>query len=300
MDEFSILIGMNSHIPRSSLLRVLPAALLAFNLSAQDDDIIQLSPFVVDASQQRGYLAQTAISGTALNTPLRDIPITIRVITEDFMNDTFARDLQSAVAYVPGVTPSGETREEGIFNIRGFRVNRSKRNGLTALYAQDMTNVARVEVVKGPNSILFGETSPGGIINYVTRRPMPERFQSIDLSIGSFGYFRGQVESTGPLWRGERGSKLLYRIDASYQRQDGWRDFEDGERYFISPMIEWFPYPETAISLQFEWIDRDERQLANHHLYSTQLAPHGWRHRRQKEGRQHSAFSIFASNPTML
>lgn len=233
------------------------------------DEVFELSPFVVEAGSQRGYLAQTAVSGTALNTALKDIPISLRVVTEDFMNDTFAIDLAAAVAFVPGVTSTGETREEGSFNIRGFRVNRAKRDGLTALYAQDMTNVSRVEVVKGPNSILYGETSPGGIINYVTKRPMTQSFQRLDLSVGSYGFFRSQLETTGPIWKGESGAMLLYRLDASYQQQDGWRDFEDGDRTFIAPMIEWRPFPTTTVSVQYEWISRDERQRASHHLYST-------------------------------
>lgn len=256
----------------TSLLSPLFLALTAPALSAQggggDDDFFELSPFVVSADDQRGYLALTAVSATLLNTPLRDIPLSIRVVTEDFMSDTFSKDLAAAVRFVPGVTPDGETREEGSFNIRGFRVNRAKRDRLTSLYGQDMTNVARVEVVKGPNSILYGETSPGGVINYVTKRPLQERFQRIDLSVGSYGFFRGQIETTGPIWKGESGAMLLYRIDASYQESDGWRAFTDETRKVIAPMIEWRPFANTSLSLQYEWIDREGRQVPGHHIYS--------------------------------
>lgn len=235
-----------------------------------DRDYYELSPFIVTSADQRGYLAQTAVSATLLNTPLRDIPLSLRVVTEDFMNDTFAKDFAAAVQYVPGVTPDGETREEGSFNIRGFRVTRAKRDRLTSLYGQDMTNVARVEVVKGPNSILYGETSPGGVINYVTKRPLPERFQRIDVSVGSYGYLRGQIETTGPLWTGESGAMVLYRIDASYQESDGWRAYKDEARKVIAPMIEWRPFANTTLSLQYEWIDKDGRQVDGHHIYSTE------------------------------
>lgn len=234
-----------------------------------DEPVYELSPFEVSAADQEGYLAQTAVSGTALNTPLRDIPISLRVITEDFMDDTFVTDLESAVEYAAGVTQDGETREGGTFNIRGFRVVRAKRDGLTSLYSQDMTNVSRVEVVKGPNSILYGETVPGGIINYVTKQPMEQRFQRLDVSIGSYGYFRGQLESTGPLMEVDGRPVLLYRLDASYEEEDGWRDYKDGDKAFISPMLEWRPFAHTAIQVQYEYTDKNGRQVDGHHLFSS-------------------------------
>ena len=234
-----------------------------------EEPIYELSPFEVSSEDQKGYLAQTAVSGTALNTPLREIPVSLRVITEDFMDDTYATDLESAVAYAAGVTQDGETREGGTFNIRGFRVTRAKRDGLTSLYSQDMTNVARVEVVKGPNSILYGETVPGGIINYITKKPLQEPFQRLDLSIGSYGFRRAQLETTGPLLKEEGRPILLYRIDASYEEEDGWRDFKDGDKTFVSPMVEWRPFAGTRLSLQYEYIDKNGRQVDGHHLYSS-------------------------------
>lgn len=243
--------------------------LFLFGQVDDNEPVYELSPFEVSAADQSGYLAQTAVSGTALNTPLREIPITLRVITEDFMDDTFSTDLESAVAYAAGVTQDGETREGGTFNIRGFRVIRAKRDGLTSLYSQDMTNVSRVEVVKGPNSILYGETVPGGIINYITKKPMEEPFHRIDLSAGNHGYRRAQLESTAPLIERDGRPVLLYRIDASYEEEDGWRKYKDGDKTFVSPLIEWRPFERTSVSFQYEYTDKNGRQVDGHHLYSS-------------------------------
>jgi iron complex outermembrane receptor protein len=269
--------------------------LIPLPILAQEDPgnepIYELSPFEVSSADQSGYLAQTSVSGTALNTPLRDIPISLRVITEDFMDDTFATDLESAVAYAAGVTQDGETREGGSFNIRGFRVVRAKRDGLTSLYSQDMTNVSRVEVVKGPNSILYGETVPGGIINYITKKPMNEPFHRIDLSIGSYGYRRAQVETTGPLIRADGRPVLLYRLDVSYEEEDGWRKYKDGDKTFISPMVEWRPFPRTSLSFQYEFTNKNGRQVDGHYLYSSK-AKEEWENS-DEALKAASAFSFF-------
>ncbi|MCD8481318.1 MAG: TonB-dependent receptor [Verrucomicrobia bacterium] len=209
---------------------------------------------------------KNALSATKFNTPLRDIPISLQVLTTAFMTDTFSKDLESAMEFAAAVNDSidsGGTRETGIFSIRGFRIDRVKRDGVVAYYGQDMTNVERVEVMKGPASLLYGQTEPGGIINYVPKRPFEEPRYGFKLSAGNHGFYRAEMEATGPLIKNESGfTRLLYRLDASYEEQDGWKASAAHRRKFISPVVEWRLFPRTSITFQYE--HHDHRRVTQH------------------------------------
>lgn len=230
-------------------------------LAAQttDDEIIDLSPFVVTQEDDGSYLAKNAISATKFDVPLRDIPLSVQVMTESFLDDTFSLDLESSMEYAAAVNVSQSnagTRESGMFSVRGFRAANVKRNGIAAYYAQDLTNVARVEVIKGPSSLLYGEAQPGGVINYVTKKPLQEFRNAVEFSVGSDGFVRGSFESTGPLLETKDGDpRLLYRLDASYQEQDGWTRAYWTEKSFFSPVLEYRFWKGARLTVQYEYMD---------------------------------------------
>lgn len=242
-------------------LSICAAALAPVAASAQTDDdpIIELSPFVVTEEDDGSYLAKNAISATKFDVPLREIPLSVQVMTEAFLDDTFSLDLEGSMEYAAAVNVSQSnagTRESGIFSVRGFRAANVKRNGIAAYYAQDLTNVARVEVIKGPSSLLYGEAQPGGIINYVTKAPMQEFRHATELSFGSDGFARALFESTGPLLKSADGKPtLLYRVDASYLEDDGWTRAYWRQKAFISPMLEFRFWKNARITVQYEHMD---------------------------------------------
>ncbi|MGC9452080.1 MAG: TonB-dependent siderophore receptor [Oceanipulchritudo sp.] len=261
------------HIPETRG-RVVTLALLlmvlSWPLSAQEggDAVYELSPFEVTAADDNSYLAKNAVSATKFDTALKDIPISLQVMTESFMDDTFSTDLEAAMEYAAAVndaTDQGGTRETGVFSIRGFRIDRVKRDGVISYYGQDMTNIARVEVMKGPASLLYGQTEPGGIINYVPKRPFDEPRYSIKLSAGSYGFYRGEVEATGPILKNKDGfANLVYRLDASYEEEDGWKFSDTTEKKFISPVLEWRFTPRAKLTFQYE--KHDQFRITQHGL----------------------------------
>lgn len=257
-----ITMSMKSKPLKHLVLVCLSAYILtAGSLAAQESEgeIIELSPFVVTQEDDGSYLAKNAISATKFDVPLRDIPLSVQVMTESFLDDTFSLDLESSMEYAAAVNVSQSnagTRETGLFSVRGFRAANVKRNGVAAYYAQDLTNVARVEVIKGPASLLYGEAQPGGIINYVTKTPLQEFRHSVELSAGSDGFVRGQLESTGPLLESRDGKpRLLYRLDASYLEEDGWTRSYWREKSFISPVLEYRFWKNAKLTLQYEYMD---------------------------------------------
>lgn len=221
--------------------------------AADEDQVFHLSPFEVSTETNRGYQAGNAISAYRVNTPIKDIPFNIQIMTQEFIEDTQSVSLEDVLQYAAGVTKQQSETEEGRFNIRGLQAGFPKRNGYRRYYAMDMTNVERVEVVKGPLSAIFGEAQPGGIINYITKKPVSDPRYHAKVTYGSYDFMRAQFGLTGPL---NESKSLLYRIDASYLDRGGFRDFEYEERTFIAPVLQWNPTARTVVRVDFEYLHK--------------------------------------------
>jgi iron complex outermembrane receptor protein len=218
------------------------------------EPVFELSPFEVTTSSDRGYISSNAVSAYRINLPIQDVPLQIKVVTKEFLEDVKAINLEEALGYTVGVARDVQEIENGRFTIRGLQAAFPKRNGFRRYISMDMTNVERVEVVKGPASALFGEAQPGGIINYITKKPLTEPRTDMTLTYGSYDYRRILLETTGPL---NKDKTLLYRLDASYLDRNDYRDFSYEQRTVIAPLIEWRPGKSTSIKIDFEYTDRD-------------------------------------------
>lgn len=218
-----------------------------------EEDVFELQAFEVTTDAESGYVASNVMSAYRINATIKEIPFNIQVVTEEFLADQAAVNLDDAIQYSAGVSLGGTSLQElDVYNIRGLRAARPKRNGYRRYYLSDMTNVQRVEVVKGPASALFGEAQPGGIINYITKRPQAEPETEVTLRYGSWDERRIGIGKTGPLFKDRKD--LLYRIDMSYQVGNGYRDYADEERAVVAPVLQWQVSPKTRVILDVEWI----------------------------------------------
>jgi iron complex outermembrane recepter protein len=253
---------------QSSLLALPLLFLTATGVNAQataDSDVFIMDPFVV-SSNAVGYQVRNSLSGTKFDIQVREVPINITSLTQEFLEDTYSLNLESALQFTAGVTrgASVTAEEGGGFYIRGLRSLRSKRNGIVQLYTQDMTNVQRVEVVKGPMSLLYGQTEPGGIINYQTMKALDEFRTDVRLTVGNYDHYRAQLNHTGPIFKGrdDTSQRLLYRFDASYSRDDGFRENMEDRRRFTSALLEYKPFANTTVELQWDFLKQDSYNLA--------------------------------------
>jgi len=241
---------------------------LPFSLSAQDVDeenTFVLDPFVV-STETEGYQARNSLSATKFRIEVKEVPIAVTSLTRDFLEDTYAEDLEGALRFSAGVTEGVDisAEEGGSFYIRGLRTLRSKRNGVVHLYTQDMTNVARVELVKGPMSVLYGQIEPGGIVNYLTLDALPEFRTDLTLRVGNYDHYRVQLNHTGPIFKGDEDGRgeLLYRFDTSYKKDGGWRDNTEDERKFYSGLLQFKPFSKTTVEVQWDFLDQDSFNTA--------------------------------------
>lgn len=232
---------------------------------AQAGDADEAIELVVTGEQEEDYVVDDATTATRTDTPLRDIPQSIQVIPKQVLEDQQVIQLREAVRNVSGVV-EGSNFGNGAdaFLIRGFQTDNilldgielgSSFLGLNSSF-RETANIERVEVLKGPASVLYGALEPGGIVNVITEQPLAFSFYEVEPQAGSFELFRPSIDLSGPL---NSDRTLLYRLNAIYQTADGFRDFDQGiERFFVAPVLSWAIGNNTDLTLNFEYLN-DER-----------------------------------------
>lgn len=144
-----------------------------------DEGVMTLSPFEVKTDKDYGYLKTNSATATRIGTDIQLVPLSISVLSEDFIKDTQMKDIQDVLRYqgssagdgrmgilqpATGFTPAGN------MTLRGFPINSRLRNGLLRYSGYNLDNIERVELIKGPAAVFFGNAFPGGVINYVTKQ----------------------------------------------------------------------------------------------------------------------------------
>ena len=154
---------------------------------AGEDEEIEI---VVTGEQEEGYSVPDASTATKTDTPLRDIPQSIQVVPQEVIRDQQVTRLDEALRNVSGVTFGGDVQSRGEeYNIRGFDNVPILRDGFRRYgffeNFPEVANLERIEVLKGPASILYGEIQPGGLINLVSKKPLAEPFYEAELQVGN-------------------------------------------------------------------------------------------------------------------
>jgi iron complex outermembrane receptor protein len=216
---------------------------------------VRVSPFDVATHLDHGYKASNAVSASRFDAPIRDLPFAIQAFPESFIKDQKPVNLFDVARYSPGVTYRSNDFTEGNANlaIRGFAVSQVAgasqvlRDGYNGPSIFDFTNIARVEVVKGPSSFLYGQVAPGGIVNVITKSPQPRFSATADASVGSYGQYRAEADFSVPL-----AQKLSFRLAASYDQDIHYWEPYDAQSRTIAPSLLWKPSERVSVSLKYE------------------------------------------------
>ncbi len=189
--------------------------------------------------KETGYKAErTDITG--VDTSILDTPYSIDVVTQQQLQDKRPETLEDAVTGISGLH-QGNTLAGTLDAIvkRGYGGNRDSsimRNGMEMTQARNYTATAeRVEVLKGPASVLYGMQDPGGIINIVSKKPKYESEHSLSAAYGSHANRQIGLDATGPI--GSNG--LAYRFIADYNTKNSWRNFGKYEQSIVAPSLSW-------------------------------------------------------------
>jgi iron complex outermembrane recepter protein len=210
---------------------------------------------VVTGTREEGYRATVATTANKTATPVKETPFSIQVVTRELIEDRGVTTLGEAVRTVPGLTPQvGLGGFNDRFRLRGFQAPANLKNGLrrsTYIPIDELVNIEQIEVLKGPSSALYGRFEPGGVVNMVTKKPLDEQVTRIGFTGGSYDFYRGTLDTTGPIADG-----LGYRLTAAYQDAGSFRDFADAEVFFVSPVLSWSPSPSTNVTFEAEYARR--------------------------------------------
>lgn len=229
-----------------------PAALIAAG-SGEYEDI----PNVIVTDKRIDTRDELIASKIPL--PAADIPLSAERIDTETIARTGFGTMSSLLQATTSATAT--VQEGGAFSnvlLRGFADTPIYRNGINDSLGQlplrSLANVATIEVLKGPNGALYGPGEPGGSINFVTKRPQPERATDLAITLGSYSEFAVELDATGPL---HRAANLDYRLIATREQSDTFRDFVKRNRLFVNPMIAWQPTAQLEFDASFEYIDDD-------------------------------------------
>jgi iron complex outermembrane receptor protein len=240
----------------------LAAAYPWFAVAADNTENERKTAEVVEVKATRQpYRSLSATGATKTETDLKDLPQAARVLTADVLRDAGvtrladALDMGSSVARqnnfggvwdsysVRGFT--GDPNYGSDFLVNGFSSSRGY-NGL-----RDIANVNSIEILKGPAAALYGRGEPGGIINIATKKPLFQPSYMIEQSVSSHDTYRTAVDLTGPL-----NDNLAYRLNASYEKGDSFRDLLSSERHLLSPSVIWRISDATTLSYELEQVDQ--------------------------------------------
>ncbi len=160
------------------------------------DEVISLSPFTVSDADDKSWQATTTLIGSRTNQELAKLPVTVDVITSEFMRDLGAFNMEEAAQFVSGVnvTPRLESRNDERITYRGLAGGGRSRNFFTWYVPADAYNVERFDFNKGSNSLMFGDSQPGGQAAIYTKRARSRNATEFFASYGSYEAFRFQLD----------------------------------------------------------------------------------------------------------
>jgi iron complex outermembrane receptor protein len=221
---------------------------------------ISLPELNVNADQERGhspvrgFVAPVSATATKTDTPVLETPQSVSTVTRDQIEAQAAQNLNGALRFTPGIatdTRGAVALRLDQFFVRGFTVPQFLDGmrlfgGRDANPSVDPYRVERIDVLRGPASVLYGQSSPGGLVNLVSKRPTETPYREFLLQGGSYGTFRTGLDMSGAL---NQDGTVLGRVVGSYYRSDTQIDRVEEERYYIAPSVTFRPTTDTSITL---------------------------------------------------
>lgn len=237
------------------------------------DDVVQLSTFKVNAEQDTSWRATTTLIGNRTNQELSKVPVTVDAITSEFMKDLDLTSLEDSARFVSGLTvsPQFESRtDDNRITYRGLNgTDTTSRNFFLWYVPVDTYNIERLDFNKGSNSLMFGNSAPGGQATSFTKQPRDRNFANISLSYGSFGTHRVQGDFNYAL--NKKLSLRLNLVDRSNRTyvDDNYQDLRAADL-----AVSYRPWRTTEIRLEAE-TGKFERLRADNALAVRSIASSG-------------------------
>ncbi len=264
--------GMPANRPTLTFLAVQCALLtLAAPAWAQQQSLPQVE-IKADAETANGpvngYVAKRTASATKTDTPVLEVPQSVSVVTRDEMDARGVTSLLDVLRYMPGAnseTHGVDPRGYEYFNLRGFinaQVTSNFLNGLRQIpggfgqFRTETYGMERIEVLRGPGSVTFGQADPGGVINRVSKLPGMDIANELGVDIGSFNRKQVVADLNGHTQDGE----YLWRVvglglDSNNQYKFSNGQSGDNNRFYLAPSLTWRPSASTSLTLMADYMN---------------------------------------------
>lgn len=245
---------MNHQLALGVCTAVLMASISTMSLAQNTPSNIDNN--IDEVITQGQYLYSDQVSALKTPTPIIDVPQSLSIITAEQITAQGFTSIGDIIDYTPGVNSSqGEGHRDAIV----FRGVRSTADFFIdgvrddVQYYRPLYNLEQVEILRGPNALLFGRGGTGGILNRVTKKgKIGENFTGYKASVNTFGEFDIQLDSN--IATGEHSA---FRVNAFYENLNNHRDFYDGERIGINPTVKFELSPATTLDLSYEYADHE-------------------------------------------
>lgn len=191
-----------------------------------------------------GYVARLSTTGTKTDTPLIETPQSVSVVGRQQVIDTGAQSVGQALAYTAGVQtqPFGFDPRYDQFVIRGFASNQfgnyrdglRQANGSFAYFRNEPSELERIEVLRGPSSVLYGSNNPGGLVNVVSKMPTMTTFKDVQVTLGNYNRYQGQFDVGGVV---DENARVGFRITGFARDSDTQVPNTKDNRIAIAPSV---------------------------------------------------------------
>jgi len=220
--------------------------------TADTEETVILSPFEVSSYQPARYQADEAASGGRIVTSVLNTPSTVTVLTSDFVADIGGNRIFDSAKYVAGINDATIPNAQDRANIRGFAMGSRLVDGFSTPSQANYDHAAidRMEISKGPDSVLQPAGVPGGSINLVTKKPQWTFGGSLKAQLGEYDTNRVEADVTGPI-----NDRFAYRLIAAAQDNKSWVQGTFRESLLVTPSLTWRIAPATNLTLRYEYYD---------------------------------------------
>lgn len=228
-------------------------------VSPEQKPPVKLREIVIQGERNEAVIKESK-TGTKTPTPLIETPQSISVVGREEIDKRGAQSVTEALNYTPGVLTGAaqglDSRVDDVvirgFDVSGFTNNqyldglRVANGGQWTRSQYDIYGLESVEVSKGPSAVLYGQVTPGGLLNQVSKRPTADPRGQVTLRAGTFDLWQAAADSSGPL---DANGTLLYRLAGLYREGGSQVDHTDLRRYMIAPSLTWKISDDTHLTL---------------------------------------------------
>ncbi|CAG5075037.1 Metal-pseudopaline receptor CntO [Dyadobacter sp. CECT 9623] len=257
-----------SALKQNVLIEPQKPAILDLQLSENHNELQEV--VIIGIGNQ--YKTNTSSIATRTDIPLLETPQSVQVISRQVIKDRQAFTLNDIAPLMTGVKANNAM---GGFSLRGFTgynpndASFTTFNGIRGtlyLWSQQplLYNIEAVEVLRGPASVLFSEGMPGGVINFITKKPQTEKRFEFTAAYGSWNAARISADATGPL---SKNGKLLYRAIVGYDRTNSFRDYQKVENIFVAPSLTYQFSSKTNLNLEINYAHEKSVQQYDRGVY---------------------------------